>query len=90
MNISKGNTILINGVDYEMLSMLDEADKLDVEKKALVGEHLEIALHKVGDKSLLATNYLFIYKDDPSKISLSGKNMTDKKKVMTKNIKIKR
>jgi hypothetical protein len=61
MEIIQGSTLRIGEDLYDVLRVMKEIDKYDAKANRLVGEHLEVTLHKIGEKSLLPTHILKLY-----------------------------
>jgi len=61
--LSKGDIIQMGKEKYDVLRILEEIDKYDVETNAFVGEHTAIEFHQHGSSSLHPTHLLKLYYD---------------------------
>ena len=68
MKISEGKIISIFGKKYDVLKGVKECDDFNRDTGELIGEHIEIKLHKHGDSSLHPTHILKLYQDGSDKM----------------------
>ena len=59
MEIVKEDMIAIGDEKYQVLKVMREIDRYDPKTNRLVGEHLEVELQKIGEKS--PSHFLKIY-----------------------------
>ncbi len=70
MEISEGGIISIFGKKYDVLKGVKECDNVDRDTGKLIGEHIEIELHRHGDSSLHPSHILKLYQDGSDKMIL--------------------
>ena len=68
MDIAVGNILRIGKERYEVLECNQRIDYYDVERKRVIGEHIAVQLHKIGDTSLHPTHLLKIYSGENASI----------------------
>lgn len=88
MIIKKGSIMRIEGEEYEVLSLLEEVDSYDAEKKEFVGEHTEITLHKNGSESITGTHYLKMYYDSERRPILHNNHDNTNKEIERNDIEV--
>ena len=67
MEIIKGNVLRVGENCYEVMRVMKEIDKYDTKHNRLIGEHTQVEMRPIGEKSDLPTHVLKIY---PSKALL--------------------